>query len=92
MGTNNLINEWNTTKVNLERKAGIMNSFPLIFDDTRKAPHYQLADIVYQFSGGRSKGRGNIHSIENELTWQNILISTGKHQLLSMVKKSRYKC
>ncbi|MCJ0939162.1 DUF927 domain-containing protein [Mammaliicoccus sciuri] len=81
-GTNNLINEWNTTKVNLERKAGIMNSFPLIFDDTRKAPHYQLADIVYQFSGGRSKGRGNIHSIENELTWQNILISTGETSIV----------
>ncbi|RIO08139.1 DUF927 domain-containing protein [Mammaliicoccus sciuri] len=81
-GTNNLISEWNTTKVNLERKAGIMNSFPLFFDDTRKAPHYQLADIVYQFSGGRSKGRGNIHSIENELTWQNILISTGETSIV----------
>ncbi|MGS2600430.1 phage NrS-1 polymerase family protein [Mammaliicoccus sciuri] len=81
-GTNNLISEWNTTKVNLERKAGIMNSFPLIYDDTRKAPHYQLADIVYQFSGGRSKGRGNIHSIENELTWQNILISTGETSIV----------
>lgn len=81
-GTNNLISEWNTTKVNLERKAGIMNSFPLFFDDTRKAPNYQLADIVYQFSGGRSKGRGNIHSIENELTWQNILISTGETSIV----------
>lgn len=81
-GTNNLISEWNTTKVNVERKAGIMNSFPLIFDDTRKAPHYQLADIVYQFSGGRSKGRGNIHSIDNELTWQNILISTGETSIV----------
>lgn len=81
-GTNNLISEWNTTKVNLERKAGIMNSFPLIYDDTRKAPHYQLADIVYQFSGGRSKGRGNIHSIDIEKTWQNILISTGETSIV----------
>ena len=50
-GTKDLISEWNTTKVNVERKAGIMNSFPLIYDDTRKAPYYQLADIIYQFSG-----------------------------------------
>lgn len=81
-GTKDLISEWNTTKVNVERKAGIMNSFPLIYDDTRKAPYYQLADIIYQFSGGRSKGRGNIHSIDVEKTWQNILISTGETSIV----------
>lgn len=59
-----------------------MNSFPLIYDDSRKAPVYQLADIVYQFSGGRSKGRGNIHSIDVEKTWQNILISTGETSIV----------
>ncbi|MBF0749770.1 DUF927 domain-containing protein [Staphylococcus lentus] len=81
-GTNDLVSEWNTTKVNVERKASLMNSFPLIYDDSRKAPVYQLADIVYQFSGGRSKGRGNIHSIDVEKTWQNILISTGETSIV----------
>lgn len=81
-GTNDLVSEWNTTKVNVERKASLMNSFPLIYDDTRKAPVYQLADIIYQFSGGRSKGRGNIHSIDVEKTWQNILISTGETSIV----------
>ncbi|MCD3218537.1 DUF927 domain-containing protein [Mammaliicoccus sciuri] len=81
-GTDDLRSEWNTTKVNVERKASMMNSFPLIYDDTRKAPVYQLADIVYQFSGGRSKGRGNIHSIDSESTWQNILISTGETSIV----------
>lgn len=81
-GTDDLRSEWNTTKVSVERKASMMNSFPLIYDDTRKAPIYQLADIVYQFSGGRSKGRGNIHSIDSESTWQNILISTGETSIV----------
>lgn len=81
-GTDDLRSEWNTTKVNVERKASMMNSFPLIYDDTRKAPVYQLADIVYQFSGGRSKGRGNIHSIDVEKTWKNILISTGETSIV----------
>lgn len=81
-GTDELRSEWNTTKVSVERKASMMNSFPLIYDDTRKAPVYQLADIVYQFSGGRSKGRGNIHSIDSESTWQNILISTGETSIV----------
>lgn len=81
-GTDDLRSEWNTTKVSVERKASMMNSFPLIYDDTRKAPVYQLADIVYQFSGGRSKGRGNVHSIDSESTWQNILISTGETSIV----------
>lgn len=81
-GTDDLRSEWNTTKVNVERKASMMNSFPLLYDDTRKAPHYQLADIVYQFSGGRSKGRGNVQSIDVETTWNNILISTGENSIV----------
>ncbi|MBL0847001.1 DUF927 domain-containing protein [Mammaliicoccus fleurettii] len=81
-GTEKLINEWNTTKVNVERKASIMNSFAVFFDDTRKAPHYQLADIVYHFSGGRSKGRGNVQSVDVEMTWRNILLSTGETSIV----------
>lgn len=81
-GTKKLINEWNTTKVNVERKASIMNSFAVFFDDTRKAPHYQLADIVYHFSGGRSKGRGNVQSVDVETTWRNILLSTGETSIV----------
>lgn len=81
-GTEKLINEWNTTKVNVERKASIMNSFTVFFDDTRKAPHYQLADIVYHFSGGRSKGRGNVQSVDVETTWRNILLSTGETSIV----------
>lgn len=81
-GTDKLINEWNTTKVNVERKASIMNSFAVFFDDTRKAPHYQLADIVYHFSGGRSKGRGNVQSVDVETTWNNILLSTGETSIV----------
>ncbi len=81
-GTDKLINEWNTTKVNVERKASIMNSFAVFFDDTRKAPHYQLADIVYHFSGGRSKGRGNVQSVDVETTWRNILLSTGETSIV----------
>ncbi|MDK4164407.1 hypothetical protein O0F77_13025, partial [Staphylococcus pseudintermedius] len=37
--------------------------------------------VIYQFSGGREKGRGNKSSIEVERTWQNIMISTGETSL-----------
>lgn len=80
-GTSNLIGEWNTTRVNIERKSAFLNSFPLLLDDSRKANPYMLPDVIYQFSGGREKGRGNRSSIEVERTWQNIMISTGETSL-----------
>lgn len=80
-GTSNLIGEWNTTRVSIERKSAFLNSFPLLLDDSRKANPYMLPDVIYQFSGGREKGRGNKSSIEVERTWQNIMISTGETSL-----------
>lgn len=80
-GNKNLVNEWNATPVAIERKAAYLNSFPLFMDDTRKAKKYTLSSIVYQFSGGRSKGRGSVTGSQREYTWQNILLSTGEVSL-----------
>lgn len=81
-GTDKLINEWNTTPIDLERKASILNSFPSMYDDTRKAKPYLLSDVVYQFSGGKSKGRGNVQSVDVVKTWNNILLSTGETSIV----------
>lgn len=81
-GTERLINEWNTTPIDLERKASILNSFPSMYDDTRKAKPYLLSDVVYQFSGGKSKGRGNVQSVDVVKTWNNILLSTGETSIV----------
>ncbi|WP_251563124.1 DUF927 domain-containing protein [Neobacillus cucumis] len=54
-GTPQLVNEFNTTKVSVERKAAFLNSFPLIMDDTRKADERLLQSFVYNFSGGAPK-------------------------------------
>ncbi|EIQ4141114.1 DUF927 domain-containing protein [Staphylococcus pseudintermedius] len=86
-GTSNLIGEWNTTRVSIERKSAFLNSFPLLLDDSRKANPYMLPDVIYQFSGGREKGRGNKSSIEVERTWQNIMISTGETSLADNAKE-----
>lgn len=81
-GTDKLINEWNTTPIDLERKASILNSFPSLYDDSRKAKSYLLSDVVYQFSGGKSKGRGNVQSVDVVKTWNNILLSTGETSIV----------
>lgn len=87
-GTNNLISEWNTTDVAVERKATFLNSFPVFLDDTRKAKIELLNKIVYLFSGGRTKGRGKLKGVENESTWNNILISTGENPITEYAQQA----
>ncbi|KSU86568.1 hypothetical protein AS180_17935 [Priestia veravalensis] len=85
-GNEGLMSEWNATKVSIERKAAYLNSFPLLLDDTRKANDKILKDVVYQFSGGRSKGRGSLKGSQREYTWCNILLSTGEVSLNEYAK------
>jgi putative DNA primase/helicase len=85
-GKGGLINEWNATKVSIERKAAYLNSFPLLMDDTRKADEKVLNVIIYQFSGGKSKGRGSLNGNQKEYTWNNILLSTGEVSLNEYAK------
>ncbi|MGG5739715.1 DUF927 domain-containing protein [Bacillus cereus group sp. IBL03679] len=85
-GNERLMSEWNATKVSIERKAAYLNSFPLLLDDTRKANERILKDIIYQFSGGRSKGRGSLKGSQREFTWHNILLSTGEVSLNEYAK------
>jgi putative DNA primase/helicase len=87
-GTKGLVNEWNATRVSVERKAAFYNSFPLYMDDTRKADERILQSIVYQFSGGKSKGRGSLTGQQDESTWNNILISTGEVSLADFAEKA----
>ncbi|EOO66379.1 hypothetical protein IKE_03096 [Bacillus cereus VD196] len=85
-GNESLMNEWNVTKVALERKAAYLNSFPILLDDSRKSNERMLRDIIYQFSGGRSKGRGSLKGSQREDTWNNILLSTGEVSLNEYAK------
>jgi uncharacterized protein (DUF927 family) len=85
-GNKNLINEWNATRVSIERKASYLNSYPLLMDDTRKADDRVLKSVIYQFSGGRSKGRGSVKGSQREYTWTNIMLSTGEVSLNEYAK------
>ena len=85
-GNESLMSEWNATKVSIERKSAYLNSFPLLMDDTRKAEERILKDVIYSFSGGRSKGRGSLKGSQREFTWHNILLSTGEVSLNEYAK------
>ena len=88
-GTDKLITEWNATDVSIERTAAFLNSFPLIKDDTRKIKNLnKLPSIVYQFSGGESKNRGNsTRGIDYIDTWHNILLSSGEFSIPDLSEK-----
>lgn len=87
-GTEHLISEWSLTKVAAERKATFLNSFPIILDDTRKADEKQLQGFIYNFSGGRSKGRGSVSGSQREFTWGNLMLSTGEDSLNSYAERA----
>lgn len=87
-GNKSLISEWNATRVSIERKAAYLNSYPLLIDDTRKADERVLQSIIYQFSGGRSKGRGSLKGSQKEYTWNNIMLSTGEVSLNEYAKNA----
>lgn len=87
-GNDQLVNEWNGTAVSFERKAAFLNSFPLILDDSMKADEKQLQRIIYNYSGGRSKGRGSVVGSQKEFTWNNLLLSTGEVRLTEYAERA----
>lgn len=87
-GTEHLVSEWNGTAVSFERKAAFLNSFPLCLDDSMKADERQLQRFVYNFSGGRSKGRGSVEGSQKEYTWNNLMLSTGETSLVDYAERA----
>ena len=87
-GTDGLVNEFNATKNSIERKAALLNSFPVLLDDSRKADEKHLQPIIYSFSGGKSKGRSSLKGSQRELTWKNIMLTTGENPLNEYTSKA----
>lgn len=87
-GNEHHVAEWNLTAVAAERKAAFLNSFPLMLDDSMKADERQLQRFVYNFSGGRSKGRGSVTGSQKEYTWNNLMLSTGEVPLTDYAERA----
>ncbi|MEK4023507.1 DUF927 domain-containing protein [Sporosarcina sp. FSL W7-1283] len=87
-GTEHLVSEWNGTAVSFERKSAFLNSFPLILDDSMKADERQLQRFIYNFSGGRSKGRGSVSGSQKEFSWNNLMLSTGETSLVDYAERA----
>src|SRR5699024_9673708 len=68
-----------TTMTDFVCIAAFITSFPLIIDNTNKANYKDLTQILYQFAGGKSKGRATKdRGVDIFEEWNTILLSTGE--------------
>lgn len=78
---------WNATRTYVERSMGVVNCIPMFLDDTKRATNEKdIAQIVYDVSAGRGRGRGSRAGIAESTTYQTVLISTGESQLASFTE------
>ncbi|MCR6795764.1 DUF927 domain-containing protein [Bacillus cereus group sp. Bc005] len=76
-----LIEKWNTTMTAVGRRAGLLRNLPLFLDDTKNGVEKMIHSIVYQFTQGVEKTRGNLTGTQTAQTWSNIMLSTGEKKI-----------
>ena len=81
-----LIQKWNQTATFLERAATFSNFLPVCCDDTNdvaEAHRDTIPRMLYQWAGGRGRGRATITGTQRTATWRSPLLSTGEASLTS---------
>ena len=85
------IGDLKTTDVALETKADVLNSLPMILDDTSQTSarvRDNFEGIVYQLCSGKGKSRSNKDlGINRENHWRNCFITNGERPLNSYVNQ-----
>lgn len=74
-----VMGSWDATRVWIERAAGVLNSLPLILDDTKRARRPQdVAQVLYDVASGRGRGRGSPKGMRQSGSWRTVLLSSGE--------------
>lgn len=88
---NNYIGDFKSTDVALEARADVLNSLPLILDDTSKVSakiRDNFEGIVYDLCSGKGKSRSNKDlGINRENRWRNAILTNGERPLTSYVSQ-----
>lgn len=86
---NNYIGDFKTTDVALEARADLLNSLPMILDDTSKVSariRDNFEGIVYDLCSGKGKSRSNKElGMNRENKWRNAILTNGERPLSSYV-------
>lgn len=86
---NAYIGDFKSTDVALEARADLLNSFPMILDDTSKVSakiRDNFEGIVYDLCSGKGKSRSNKElGMNRENRWKNAILTNGERPLTSYV-------
>lgn len=85
------IGDFKTTDVALEAKADMLNSLPMMLDDTSKTSSRirdNFEGVVYDLCSGKGKSRSNKDlGINRENRWKNCIMTNGERPLQSYVSQ-----
>lgn len=83
------IGDFETTSVQLEVRADMLNHLPVMLDDSSKIDKKMLEDferVVYSLCSGKGKSRSNKDlGIRRENRWENCILTNGERPLMSYV-------
>ena len=81
------VGTWDATRVWIERASTVLNGLPLILDDTKRAKNpKQVAQVIYDVSSGKGRGRGSPKGMRRAGAWCTILLSTGEAPVTSFTE------
>lgn len=76
---NSVVRTWDSTRVWIERAAGVLGNLPLILDDTKRAKRPEdVAHTLYDVASGAGRGRGSVSGMRDSGSWRTVLLSTGE--------------
>ncbi len=85
------IGDFKTTDVQLEVRADLLNSLPVILDDTSRTSSRirdNFEGVIYDLCAGKGKSRSNKElGIRRENRWENVIITNGERPLTSYVSQ-----
>ncbi len=79
-----LMMTWDTTRVGIERSMRVLNGIPIVIDDTKQARKSEdIAQTVYDVTGGRGRTRGSERGLAATGTWRTVMITSGEQPMTS---------
>jgi putative DNA primase/helicase len=82
-----LMKTWDTTRVGIERSMQVLNDIPTILDDTKQARRPEdIAQTVYDVTGGRGRTRGSERGLAATGTWRTVMITSGEQPMASFTQ------
>jgi len=80
---------WDSTSVGLARRCALLNSLPVILDDTARVKERDKSGIahgLYAITSGHDRERGNPQGLDASRTWRTVGFSTGEAPATSFTK------